>query len=320
MKIFMKFIDFHCDTASRMLQENKKLFRNDLKVDINKLREGEALAQFFALFINKECNFDTYSYCKEMLQNFKREINENSRDIVLCRNISDLEKAEKDGKIGAFITIEEGDAIKGDIEKLREFKEEGVSLITLTWNYINDLGYPNYEFKYKDKGLTKKGIEVVEEMNNLGMLIDVSHLSDGGFYDAIKYSKSPIIASHSNSRTKTNHSRNLTDHMIKELANSGGVTGINFCNSFLKEEWEEDLNLASIRNMVRHIKHIRNIGGIDVISLGSDFDGIENEVEIKDSSKMNLLLNALEMEGFKAEEIEKIYYKNAKRIIRDVLR
>lgn len=119
MKIFMKFIDFHCDTASRMLQENKKLLKNDLKVDINKLREGEALAQFFALFINKERNFDTYSYCKEMLQNFKREINENSRDIVLCRNISDLEKAEKEGKIGAFITIEEGDAIKGDIEKLR---------------------------------------------------------------------------------------------------------------------------------------------------------------------------------------------------------
>lgn len=320
MNIFMRFIDFHCDTASCMFKDNKSLLENDLKVDIKKLKKGESLAQFFALFIDKEYTFDTYSYCKEMLENFKREIDENSKDIMLCRNIHDLDKAKRDRKIGAFITIEEGDAIKGDIYKLREFKEEGVSLITLTWNYVNDLGYPNYDFKYKDMGLTKKGIEVLEEMNNLGMLIDVSHLSDRGFYDAIKYSKSPIIASHSNSREKTNHSRNLTDNMIRELARNGGVTGINFCNDFLKKDLEEDLNIASLENIIRHIKHIKNIGGIDVISLGSDFDGIENEVEIKDSSKMNLLLNALEREGFKGYEIEKIFYKNAKRIIKDVLR
>ncbi|EGT3615095.1 membrane dipeptidase [Clostridium perfringens] len=320
MKIFMKFIDFHCDTASLMLQGNKKLFQNDLKVDIKKLKEGEALAQFFALFIDKEYTKDTYNYCRMMLENLKKEFQENSDDIILCRNILDLEKAEKENKIGAFITIEEGDAIRGEVEKLREFKKEGISLITLTWNYINDLGYPNYEFKYKDKGLTKKGIEIVEEMNRLGMLIDVSHLSDGGFYDAIKYSKDPIIASHSNSRSQTGHSRNLNDHMIKLLANKGGVTGINFCNAFLKETEGNDSDLALVKDMVRHIKHIRNIGGIEVIGLGSDFDGIENEVEICDSSKMGLLLKALEREGFKEDEIEKIFYKNAKRIIRDVLR
>lgn len=320
MNIFMRFIDFHCDTASCMFKDNKSLLENDLKVDIKKLKKGESLAQFFALFIDKGYAFDTYSYCKEMLENFKREIDKNSKDIMLCRNIHDLNKAKMDGKIGAFITIEEGDAIKGDIYKLREFKDEGVSLMTLTWNYINDLGYPNYDFKYKDRGLTKRGIEVLEEMNNLGMLIDVSHLSDRGFYDAIKYSKSPIIASHSNSREKTNHSRNLTDDMIRELAKGGGVTGINFCNTFLKKDSEKDLNVASLENIIRHIKHIKNIGGIDVISLGSDFDGIENEVEIKDSSKMNLLLHALEKEGFKGYEIEKIFYKNAKRIIKDILR
>lgn len=316
----MRFIDFHCDTPSIMLKEGVGIFKNDLKVDIEKLRKGEALAQFFALFIDKEEGKDTYSYCKEMLKNFKRELKENSKYISLCKNIEDLERAEKDNKIGAFITIEEGDALKGNLDILREFKKEGVSLITLTWNYINDLGYPNYEFKYRDRGLTKRGIEFVEEMNALDMLIDVSHLSDKGFYDAIKYSKSPIIASHSNSREKTNHSRNLTDNMIKELGNIGGVTGINFCNAFLKKDFEEDMAIASIENMVRHIKHIKNVGGIDVISLGSDFDGIGNEVEIKDSSKMGLLLKALEKEGFKEEEIEKIYYKNAKRIIKDVLK
>ncbi|MGG5462547.1 dipeptidase [Clostridium sp. B9] len=316
----MKFIDFHCDTASLMLHENKRLAESDLKVDIKKLREGEALAQFFALFIDKEYRSDTYEYCKDMLGNFKGELNENSKDIMLCRNINDLKLAEEDNKIGAFLTIEGGDAICGEVDKLKEFKKEGVSLMTLTWNYVNDLGYPNYEFKYKDNGLTSTGIEVIEEMNRLGMLIDVSHLSDGGFYDVIKYSKEPIIASHSNSRVQTGHSRNLTDHMIKVLANNGGLTGINFCNAFLMEEGCNASDLALIKDMVRHIKHIRNVGGIDIIGLGSDFDGIENEVEITDSSKMGLLLKALEKEGFKEEEIEKIFYKNAKRIIKDVLK
>lgn len=315
----MKFIDFHCDTASIMLRDNKRLFKNDLKVDIEKLKKGEALAQFFALFIDKEYRNDTYEYCKEMLGNFKKELDENSDRIVLCRNINDLENAENENKIGAFLTIEGGEPILGEVDKLREFKKEGVSLITLTWNYENELGYPNYNFKHMNKGLTECGIEIIEEMNRLGMLIDVSHLSDGGFYDVLKYSKSPIIASHSNSRAKTPHSRNLTDSMIKLLAENGGVTGINFCNAFLKKENVLDSDMALLSDMARHIKHIRNVGGIDILALGSDFDGIDNEVEITDVSKMGMLISVLEKEGFTQDEIEKIFYKNAKRVIKDVL-
>lgn len=315
----MKFIDFHCDTASIVLRDNKRLIKNDLKVDIEKLKKGEALAQFFALFIDKEYRNDTYEYCKEMLSSFKRELDKNSNEIVLCRNINDLENAENEKKIGAFLTIEGGEPILGEVDKLREFKEEGVSLITLTWNYENELGYPNYNFKHMNKGLTKCGIEIVEEMNKLGMLIDVSHLSDGGFYDVLKYSKAPIIASHSNSRVKTPHSRNLTDSMLKLLAENGGVTGINFCNAFLRKENALDSDMALLSDMARHIKHIRNVGGIDILALGSDFDGIDNEVEITDVSKMGMLISVLEKEGFTQDEIEKIFYKNAKRVIKDVL-
>lgn len=317
----MKFIDLHCDTAMHMLAKGTELYKNDICIDIEKLQKGKALAQFFAMFIEKDCVDDSYDYCKKMLSNFKKQLEINKDTISLCRNYDDLKRAESENKIGAFLTIEEGDAIKGDLDKLHEFKKEGISLITLTWNFENDLGYPNYELTYKDRGLKTRGIEVVEEMNNLGMIIDTSHLSDGGFYDCIKYSKYPIVASHSNAREKTGHSRNLTDDMIKLLADKGGLTGINFCSAFLAEnEPKNEDEMAMISDMVRHIKHIRNIGGIDVIGLGSDFDGIENPVEIKDASQMYKLAEELDREGFTITEIEKIFNGNARRIIRDVLK
>lgn len=316
----MKFIDLHCDTAMHIFQSDKKLYKNDICIDINKLQEGKALAQFFAMFIEKDQVTDSYDYCKRMLKKFKVELDENKDFISLCRNYSDLEKAQKEGKIGAFLTIEEGDAIKGDIEKLREFKKEGISLITLTWNFENDLGYPNAGLKFQNRGLKERGIKVVEEMNKLGMLIDVSHLSDAGFYDCIKHSKKPIIASHSNAREKSPHPRNMTDDMIKKLAENGGITGINFCSAFLIDRADvSDEEMGTLDDMVRHIKHIRNVGGIDIIGLGSDFDGIENKVEVENASQMMKLADRLSKEGFTMNEIEKIFSRNAKRIIKEVL-
>ncbi|MGL5244719.1 MAG: dipeptidase, partial [Sarcina sp.] len=287
----------------------------DLKVDIEKLKKGKALAQFFALFIETEENKSKYDKCIKMLENLKRELSLNSSHIMLCKNYNDYVDVKNNNKIAAFITVEEGEAIEGDINKLRTLKSQGVSLMTLTWNYENKIGYPNYEYKFKNNGLKNFGIEVVEEMNKIGMIIDVSHLSDGGFWDVIKYSKDPIVASHSNSKQVWNHSRNLTDNMIEALSNRGGITGINFCNDFLGEE-----KVSSISDMVKHIKHIKNIGGIDCIALGSDFDGIDNEVEIKDISEMEKLAIALQREKFTMDEIEKIFYKNAERVIKSVLK
>lgn len=312
----MNFIDFHCDTASLLLEfQDKNLKSSDLKVDIEKLQKGNAAAQFFALFIHEDKRETLYNKCVRMLDNLKAQMELNKENILLCRNISDYIEARNLNKIAGFVTIEEGEAIEGNLDKLRYFKEQGVSLMTLTWNYENHIGYPNYQYKYQSNGLKSFGIEVVEEMNRLGMLIDVSHISDGGFWDVIKYSKDPIIASHSNARVSWNHSRNLTDEMIKALSNKGGVTGINFCNDFLGNN-----EISSISDMVRHIKHIKNIGGIDCVALGSDFDGIENEVEIKDASEMGNLAFALEKEGFTQNEIEKIFFRNGERIIKDVLK
>jgi len=316
----MNFIDFHCDTATLILEKNQELKKNSLKIDIEKLQKGEAMAQFFAMYIDAQKVESSYDYCLKMLSVFKNELEKNKESITLCQTYDELLQAKKEHKIAAFLTIEEGDAIEGSLEKLRFFKEQGISAMTLTWNYENALGYPNFEWKHQNKGLKPKGIEVVELMNELKMLIDVSHLSDGGFEDVLKHSKVPFIATHSNARSMTNHPRNLTDEMLKKLADAGGLTGINFFNNFLVNGTLKDkMEIAKIEDMVRHIKHIRNVAGVEVIGLGSDFDGIPNDVEIADASQMAKLSGRLLASGFSFDEVEKMFFKNGLRIIKEVI-
>ena len=317
----LNIIDMHCDTIYKLVnsKEEKNLKKNDLSVDIEKLKGGNSLAQFFALFIDKEECEDSLDTCLKMLDRFYLELKKNEDNIRLARNYNELCNNKSLGKISAFLTIEDGGALKGKLYNLRNFYRLGVRLITLTWNYKNEIGYPNCKDKYMEKGLTTFGVELIEEMNNLGMTIDVSHLSDGGFYEVAKHSKDPFIASHSNARAITPHRRNLTDEMIKLLSEKGGIMGINFCNGFLKTMGDDNTGVSNIEDMVRHIKHIKNVGGVQCIALGTDFDGISCPVEIQDISQMEKLVIALDKEGFSEEEIEKICYKNAERIIKDIL-
>lgn len=311
----IKALDLHCDTASWFLYEGYELKNNKGKVDIEKLKKGNAMAQVFAHFIDLDITDNPYEEFMKMYSSLISEINKNSNEIEIVRNVNELEKVNKEGKLGAFLAIEEGAVLGGDIKKLKEVYDLGIRLITLTWNYKNEIGYPNFKFESKDKGLTEKGREIVWEMESLGMLPDCSHLSDRGFYDLVEICKKPFIASHSNAREVTYHSRNLTDDMIKLLANKGGIMGINFCSSFIGNREK-----AYIEDMVRHIKHIRNLGGIDVISLGTDYDGIGNEVEIKDIGEIENLAIELRKNGFSEEEIEKIYSKNVIRVFKETLK
>lgn len=311
----MKFIDLHCDTASKIFYENLSLNSNLCKANINNLKKGGSLGQVFAFFVDQKLNNDTYDEFIKLYNNFIKEIRENSDEIKIVRNLEELNNAEKEGKIGAFLSIEEGEVIKGSINNLRKVYEMGIRILTITWNYKNQLGYPNADYMYKDKKLTQKGIQVIEACEDLGIIPDASHLSDAGFYDLIKICKKPFIASHSNARAITNHPRNLDDHMIKALAEKGGIMGINFCSDFLGTK-----SVSSIEDMILHIKHIKNIGGIDVLALGSDFDGIDNEVEIKNPSEFNKLYIALKNSNFSELEIEKIFYKNVIRVFKETLK
>lgn len=312
----MRLIDLHCDTILRLMKDKDKLELKENKfcVDIEKLKKGKSLAQFFALYVELNPNNDPLEICLEMLDKLYEEVNKNCEDIAIARNYNDILSNDEARKISAIISIEEGGVFKGKIHNLRNFYRLGVRSVTLTWNFPNEIGYPNFSEEFRDKGLTAFGEEVVAEMNRLGMIIDVSHLSDKGFYDVAKLSSKPFIASHSNARTIRNHPRNLTDDMIKTLANKGGVTGINFEGMFLQDGKD-----STVEHMIRHINHIRNIGGIDVISIGSDFDGTSELKDIKTTEDMYKLVEGLSGAGYSEEDIEKIMYKNALRVIKDTL-
>ena len=312
----MRPIDMHCDTILGLIDDKGGLglYENNLSVDIKKLKKGNSLAQFFAMWVNIKSKKDPMENCLELIDRFYVELEKNSHSISIATNYEDIIKNDDSDKISAILTIEEGGTIKGELYNLRNFYRLGVRAITLTWNEPNEIGYPNTTSKYRSKGLTKFGQQVVDEMNRLGMLIDVSHLSDEGFYDVAKLSSKPFIASHSNSRTMKNHPRNLTDDMIKVLSASGGVMGICFDRDFLR-----NTDKARIEDMIRHIKHIKNIGGIEVIALGSDFDGSHPNCEINNIGEIEKLAFALSDNKFSEDEIDKIFYKNALRVIKDVL-
>jgi membrane dipeptidase len=314
----LKLVDFHCDTILRLIEqgEDTGLWENELSVDIQKLRKGNVAAQFFALYVDLAQTQTPLETCLMMLDRFYLELEKNREHISLATSYKEFLANEATGKISAFLTIEEGATLQGKLSNLRNFYRLGVRLITLSWNYPNEIGFPNAKEECRDKGLTGFGQEVVSEMNHLGMLIDVSHLSDGGFYDVARLSTQPFVASHSNARAVTGHARNLTDEMIRILAEKGGVTGINFAKQFLGDDPE----LSRIADMVRHIKYIRDIGGIEVLAIGTDFDGIKPRQEIANSGEMGKLADSLAANGFTEAEIEKIFYQNALRVIRDVLR
>ena len=314
-------LDFHCDTASEIL-DGRSLFENNGMISIAKMREGGVLCQFFAMFIrmSEYGSIDAaYAQLQKIHGNFMGELEKHSDHIALARNAAEISANRKEGKISAVLTVEEGAILGGKLERLDELYKTGVRLITLTWNFENSLGFPNsLEPDAMNRPLKPFGLDVVKRMQELGMIIDVSHLSDGGFWDVAKLAtergKKPFVASHSNARSLCDHPRNLTDEMIKALADSGGVTGINLVPRFLSGEKK-----GTVEQMIRHIKHIHKIAGIDVLALGSDFDGFSGVNEISDCSKFGLLTDALSKAGYSEDEIEKICWKNAMRVIEEVL-
>lgn len=321
----MKVIDMHCDTMKAILDERDKnknvnLKNNNFTVDIEKMKQGDYMLQVFAAYTNIK-EGDTLVNCLRTIDLFHNEIKANKEDIGIVLSYDDILKNIKQNKMSALLSIEEGACCKGDLGIFRNFYRLGVRMMTLTWNYENELGFPNEIIDNKlvcDRGLKNKGFEFIEEMEKLGIIIDVSHLSDAGFYDILNNTKKPFVASHSNSRSICGHRRNMTDDMIKKLADRGGVMGLNFYSNFLNDNTTFN-NMSKIDDMINHVKHIKKIGGIEVIGLGSDFDGIECKVEIEDASKMQILAEKMKKEGFTENEVERIFYKNVLNLFREIL-
>lgn len=326
----MNYMDMHCDTLAEALVRNqataKKL--DGTMLDIERLKESGASAQFFAMFLPQKLqpgwfggketvNPDTL--LEGMYEIYQNTLVECSNTIAPARCHGDLIKNRKEGKISAFLTIENGYLVRGSMERLKEFHDMGVGLMTLTWNDPNCFGVPHSANAAKmAEGLTDFGKEAISYMNELGMLVDVSHLSDGGFYDVAELSKKPFVASHSNCRVLAASTRNLTDEMIRILAHKGGVAGINFEPSFLNKDSKD--TVSRVERMCDHVEHFIRIGGADCVGIGTDFDGIGGTFEIADCTQMHLLFEALHQRGLSWDAIEKVAFRNAEEVIRESMK
>lgn len=324
------YIDMHCDTLLRSLKcSYESIYAGDGMLDINRMKQAGQMGQFFAIFFppenEKELMTDKAgilltddAYFKEMRKNLLLAVETHQDDIAMAYSYIDIVKNEHNGKMSAILSVEDGRMVHGDMNRLAFLEEQGVRAITLTWNYENCFGYPNsFDEKIMDKGLKPFGKDAIIYMNEHGILVDVSHLSDQGFMDVAEISKKPFIASHSNCREISPHSRNLTDHMIRVLAEHGGVSGLNFAPDFLNRDIN-DKN-STIKMLAEHVLHFINVGGEDCVGLGTDFDGIEGNFEIGESTKMHLLFRQLKKKGITERQLDKFTKGNVLRVIKEVL-
>lgn len=319
----MRLIDMHCDTMFQLMyEENANLKTNSFCVDLVRMKKACSMAQFFACFIymkrfaGEDRFAKGYQHALEMIARAKKEFDAYPEEITLVKSYEQFMQNERAGKLSAFLTVEEGGVIDGKMDNLEELYRQGIRLITLTWNEENCIGFPNSRDGVSMQlGLKPFGIEVVERMNELGTMIDVSHLSDGGFWDVLKHSKKPVVASHSNARALCPHPRNLTDDMIRALAEKGGVAGINFYPYFLNESGKADID-----DLIRHIEHLYYVGGEEFVAIGTDFDGFdEGELDITHLGEIHYLYEALKKRKFNDSQIEKFWNKNALRVIKETL-
>lgn len=326
----MEYIDMHCDTLAEALARRQETAErlDGTMVDVERLKKGGASAQFFAMFLPQREQPDWFGL-KEMPEHselmemmyriYQNTLNACSDILSPAYNGKDFETNRKNGKISAFLTIENGFLADGKLENIRRFYDMGVRLVTLTWNDPNCFGYcHSTEPGEMARGLTSFGKEAVSYMQELGILVDVSHLSDGGFWDVAELAQrsgTPFVASHSNCRALAPATRNLTDEMIRALADCGGVAGLNFEPTFLNAD--ENDRRSRVERMCEHVCHLIDKGGTECAGIGTDFDGIGGEFEIVDCTQMSLLFDALHRKGLSWDVIEKLAYQNVARVIRD---
>lgn len=347
----MRWIDMHCDTLSEIAKQMKtdentkeSLERNHLSVDIERLKKAKASAQFFACYVNAaeygdradgtRCWDTAYQAVLDMIALAHEEAGTDG-DFLIAGKAADIRMREENSRmtdvVAGILTLEEGGVLNGQLSRLENLYKLGIRLVTLTWNYVNCIGAPNSRNRnIMEKGLSKFGIEVVEKMNTLGMIVDVSHLSDGGFWDCIRHSRAPVAASHSNARSICAHPRNLSDEMLRALGEKGGVAGLNFYSEFLRKgrgiQADSQMNAgrrASVEDIADHAVWMIRKAGEDAVALGTDFDGFEPASlpeGIRGVEDIEKVWDAMRKKGITPRQLDKIAYGNVMRVILEVWR
>ncbi len=310
----MFVLDSHCDTPLQIYRHNLDLAKDNMNthVDFPKLRRGGVDGAFFALYVPAEMDADPdrgFEYAGKLLEGVRTSVRNNSGSAAFASSEAQALNNMKNGLFSVFLGLENGSPIGESFERLQWFHEAGIRYITLCHsgnNQICDSCAPDVK---RWGGLSPFGREVVAEMNRLGMLVDVSHVSDDTFYDVLETSVKPVVATHSCCRALAGHPRNMTDDMIKALAEAGGVIQINFYPVFLDSMYESAN--PSYRRIVDHIDHVVELVGIDHVGLGSDFDGIEITPEgMEDISKFPLVFDELRLRGYSEGDLAKIASEN----------
>lgn len=361
-------VDTHCDTPMNMLDEGFDVgIRNSApqsRVDFPRMKEGGIDAMFFAAFTSQrerttENTENAYSTANKMIDAIYESCSTYSNLAEVATAADDASRIAKTGKRAIYIGMENGFPIGTDIHRVNEFYDRGVRYITLCHSSNNDICDSSTDRNGEEHdGLSKFGKKVVKEMNKLGMLIDVSHISDKSFYDVIKYSKAPVIASHSSVRSIAHHNRNMTDDMIKALAAKGGVIQICLLDDYIKDpdtttvrfqkekelrkiyatqydsmtvEQRQELRakwrglseqypkqLPTVADCVDHIDYVKNLVGIDYVGIGSDFDGGGALDGCADVSEFPNITEEMLKRGYTEEEIQKVWGGNFFRVFKEV--
>ncbi|MCP5111945.1 MAG: membrane dipeptidase, partial [bacterium] len=311
--------------------------------DLARLREGGVGAVFFAAYVSRQYvpKQQAAHRVLEMIDTVRRDIvGRYPEDFTLALTADDIERAHREGKIAALIGIEGGHAIEDSLRLLRGCFDLGVRYMTLTHSNTNNWADSSGDIQNKrvkhHGGLTQFGREVVREMNRLGMMVDISHVSDDTFWDVLEVSRAPVIASHSSCRAISNIARNMSDEMIRALGKKGGVISINFGCEFLSQKSADNSPYfnpalkgkpgvktppATLADVVAHIDRAVKIAGIDAVGIGTDYDGVEcTPVGLEDVSKFPNLTKALRERGYSGDDIRKIYGGNVLRLMRDTER
>jgi len=304
-------VDAHNDTivAHKQLGISLTSRADETQVDFPRLREACVDVSFFAVDVTTA--FKSHlTYALDAFGFFERELEQAGEDVVIVTTKESLVETMRDEKLAIILAIENSDAVEGSLNVLRMLFKLGVRSIGLTHN-PRSLAADGVGESRTGGGLTTFGVQLIEEMNRLGIIVDLAHISEKGFWDALEVSKKPVIVSHGNCKALCDHRRNLTDDQIRGLASKGGVIGITFVPRFVDEK------KPSLNRLLDHIDHAVDIAGIDHVGLGSDFDG--GGTLLKDVTELPRITEGLLERGYEENEIKKILGENFIRVLLETL-
>ena len=300
----MDFFDLHCDTVSRLLMDGGSLVDAPFHVNLQKAR-FDRWAQVFALFIfdGKDPD-DAYQLYRREATCFFKQMEAHGDHVRHCRTAADLDAAFAEGKRAAILSVENGAALGGKLERLAEFQRDGVRLLTLTWFGENELGFGSMA----GSPLKPFGREVLAALPQYGIVPDISHLSDEGVAEVFALYEGPVAATHSNVRKVTGHCRNLTEAQIREVSRRGGLIGINLSRMFLSANAES----ASCEDVYRHLSAFLELGAERAVCFGTDFDGTDIPSDITDLAGIPHVYEYLLQKGVAEATLRRVFFENAR--------